>query len=369
MKKLNVVIILVLLTFATCSLVYGQEFDPLQHFLETGEWITPEERRVRQTPRGQATAFSDDFYDDFHFDDIDEEAMSRQLEEFATIREWESIDAVTRLRDYDRLAFEAASDWNEARHAPAPFMGAQGFIMFPFGAVTPRVTTRPFRITNIALEPGEEIMSIHAGDTVRWTFAPAESMQDGVLVSHVVVQPTMPNISTNLMIHTDRRVYQIDLVSVAEGPYTPGIAFTYPNQNLNRLFVRRDVQSRIRERDRDRDRDRRETDESPVRNINSGYRITTRSTMLDWRPVAVFDDGIRTFIRMPPRITEAPALYIRLDGRDTLVNYRVHGRYFIVDRLFDTAILRLGARSVVIRRTEPLARQNQMRESIERLGY
>jgi type IV secretion system protein VirB9 len=211
-------------------------------------------------------------------------------------------------------------------------------------------------------------MSIHAGDTVRWNFAPAESMQDGMLVSHVVVSPIMPNVSTNLMIHTDRRVYQIDLVSVADGPYTPGVAFSHPNRNLNRLFVGRGENW---DRLRNRDRNESERNEPAARsvNINTGYGITTRSTMLDWRPVAVFDDGVRTFIRMPPQIPEAPALYIRLDGRDTLVNYRIHGRYYIVDRLFDTAILRLGARSVTIRRTEPIVRQNELRDTIERLGF
>ncbi len=58
-----------------------------------------------------------------------------------------------------------------------------------------------------------------------------------------------------------------------------------------------------------------------------------------------FDDGRQTFIEFPATlgVGEAPPLFL-VDGKGTasLVNYRVQGRYYVVDRLFDTAELRLG---------------------------
>lgn len=66
---------------------------------------------------------------------------------------------------------------------------------------------------------------------------------------------------------------------------------------------------------------------------------------MPWRPVQAFDDGRRVFIQMPRamRATEAPALFVRAPGQDQmLVNYRVRGRYFVVDKLFTQAVLVLG---------------------------
>jgi len=59
----------------------------------------------------------------------------------------------------------------------------------------------------------------------------------------------------------------------------------------------------------------------------------------------VFDDGQKTFIQFPDALTtsEAPALFITSrEGTTQLVNYRVKGTYYIVDRLFDRAELRVG---------------------------
>lgn len=58
-----------------------------------------------------------------------------------------------------------------------------------------------------------------------------------------------------------------------------------------------------------------------------------------------FDDGRQTYIEFPPSISvgEAPRLFvIGATGEAQLVNYRVAGRFYVVDRLFDIAELRLG---------------------------
>ena len=48
---------------------------------------------------------------------------------------------------------------------------------------------------------------------------------------------------------------------------------------------------------------------------------------------------------MPPglRSTEAPALFLAESGEDrVLVNYRVRGEYYVVDKLFEEAVLVVG---------------------------
>lgn len=70
-----------------------------------------------------------------------------------------------------------------------------------------------------------------------------------------------------------------------------------------------------------------------------------------WRPLRAFDDGRQTFIEFPASIAvgEAPPLFVVGEkGEAQLVNYRVAGRYYVVDRLFDTAELRLGEKKQAV---------------------
>ncbi len=60
---------------------------------------------------------------------------------------------------------------------------------------------------------------------------------------------------------------------------------------------------------------------------------------------AHFDDSTKVYIEFPRRLDqgEAPPLFVvGADGGAQLVNYRVRGNYYIVDRLFAAAELRLG---------------------------
>ena len=77
--------------------------------------------------------------------------------------------------------------------------------------------------------------------------------------------------------------------------------------------------------------------------LNFGYQID--GDRVPWRPVQAFDDGTRVFIQMPGAMsaTEAPALFVVTGEKEqALVNYRLRGRYFVVDKLFAEASLVLG---------------------------
>jgi type IV secretion system protein VirB9 len=68
----------------------------------------------------------------------------------------------------------------------------------------------------------------------------------------------------------------------------------------------------------------------------------------------VFDDGTKTYILFPATIaqSELPPLFLIGDKGAELVNYRVSGRYMVVDRLFSVAELRLGTKKQQIVRIE-----------------
>ena len=82
-----------------------------------------------------------------------------------------------------------------------------------------------------------------------------------------------------------------------------------------------------------------------VERLNFDYAISGDKPA--WRPLRAFDDGRQTFVEFPSNLAvgEAPPLFLTNKGGNAqLVNYRQKGRYYIVDRLFDTAELRLGTK-------------------------
>ena len=90
-------------------------------------------------------------------------------------------------------------------------------------------------------------------------------------------------------------------------------------------------------------------------------KIMTEATFKEWL-ARKLNDGQKTCIRMPLRFSETPAFYIYLDKKESLSNYRVKGRYYIVDCLFDRAYLKIGNKRVAIVRDEKLTDTN-IRES------
>ena len=78
----------------------------------------------------------------------------------------------------------------------------------------------------------------------------------------------------------------------------------------------------------------------------------------DWKPERVYDDGLKTYIKLPSatRSGEMPALLVRKGDTDVLVNYRVQDATMMVDGLFNTIALIAGVggdqESVEIRRVK-----------------
>jgi type IV secretion system protein VirB9 len=195
----------------------------------------------------------------------------------------------------------------------------------------------PGQVTDIALQEGEQLVGagpIAAGDTARWIIGDTVSGVGATRRVHILVKPTQDDIGTNLVINTDRRTYHLELHGTPS-TYMASISWTYPHDALFALqgTVEREA------------RDLPAASSIDLEAINFDYRIT--GDMAVWRPVRVFDDGRQVMIEFPRDIGagEMPPLFVGGAGGSTeLVNYRVQGRYMVVDRLFASAELRLGDR-------------------------
>lgn len=229
--------------------------------------------------------------------------------------------------------------------------------VYPFSdGVLYRLYAAPERVTDIALQPGEAVISVAAGDTVRWTVGDTTSGTGDAKRVHILVKPFAAGLSTNLFITTDRRAYHVQLESTAATAMA-ALSWTYPQDEL--IAIRRAAEQ--------------EKVAAPVatglsiEQLNFGYAITGDTP--SWRPLRAFDDGRQTFIEFPASLAvgEAPPLFVvGSKGDAQLVNYRVAGRFYVVDRLFDAAELRLGEKKqAIVRITRGIdgRRQNRRRAS------
>ena len=218
------------------------------------------------------------------------------------------------------------------------FLNATQYYDYAPGVVYTAVTS-PGYVTTIALRPGEHLITAAAGDTTRWAVDSVEAGAGNSAQTLLLVKPRRPQIETNLLITTDQRVYTLDLSSTDSGIYHSMIAWNYPFGDL--VMMRNEA---AEEQVRAREMVARGLD---LTRANFNYLILRQRhcPIPPWCPLRAFDDGQKTYIQFPPRIavSEAPPLFVLgRSGDAQLVNYRVKGDWYIVDRLFDRAELRLG---------------------------
>ncbi len=209
------------------------------------------------------------------------------------------------------------------------------------------------QVTDIALEAGEKLVSVSAGDTVRWVVGDTTSGEGKDATVHILVKPIGADLETNLVITTDRRTYHLEMRS-SQSTYMASLSWTYPTSDLIALKKQRaEIEAATTAL----------TDTGiNIEQLKFRYRIEGDAP---WKPVRVFDDGAKVYIQFPSGLaqSEAPPLFvIGPDGKPALVNYRVRGTTYIVDRLFAAAELRLGTapqRVVRIVRTDAVWREVQ----------
>ncbi len=87
------------------------------------------------------------------------------------------------------------------------------------------------QVTDIALETGERLVSVSAGDTVRWMIGDTLSGTGATARVHILVKPTRPDIATTLVINTDRRTYHVEL-RANPSVYMSSVSWRYPADAL-----------------------------------------------------------------------------------------------------------------------------------------
>ncbi|MDQ6227958.1 P-type conjugative transfer protein TrbG [Pseudomonas aeruginosa] len=240
----------------------------------------------------------------------------------------------------------------EARVAPTREGYVNAIQVWPFtdGALY-QVYAAVGRVTVVSLQPGEELVTVAAGDTVRWIVGDTSSGSGADLRVNVLIKPIRSGLKTNLVITTSRRTYLLELTST-EKAWMASVSWDYPKDRM--LALQRQAQAANAAAPVD----------TGLALENLRFRYAISGSNPPWKPLRAFDDGQKVYIQFPAGIAQGelpPLFVIGPEGDGQLVNYRFRSPYYIVDRLFGAAELRLGGdKSDVVRieRTDGVAWRN-----------
>jgi type IV secretion system protein VirB9 len=246
------------------------------------------------------------------------------------------------LTQQERAAIAATKRWSSAGNRITPVAGPNGAVRYIYGAQRPSIVCAVLQVCDVALQPGEVVNSIHLGDAARWLVEPAITGAGDGEVQHLIIKPMDVGLETSLVVTTNRRSYHLQLRSHRR-EYMPAVNFAYPDDALRKWDSLKKPNQITRQ----------ETATTPKKSVYLGdlsfdYEIDGDAV---WKPTRVFSDGRKTIIEMPPSMfqTESPALLvvrkeggIFTDEETVMDNYRVQGNRYIVDVVFDKAILVAG---------------------------
>lgn len=199
------------------------------------------------------------------------------------------------------------------------------------------------QVCDIALQAGEQVNTLNGGDP-RYTVEPGISGSGDGQVVHMILKPLDVGLDTTLAVFTDRRTYHFRLRST-RNESMPFARFNYPEDAAAKWAAIRQAKAKDLH-----DNTIPETREY-LGNLNFNYKIEGKTR---WKPVRVYNDGVKTIIEMPDAVnqTEAPTLLVVRrdaglfrDAETEMVNYRVQDTRYIVDSIFDKAILVAGVGS------------------------
>lgn len=183
------------------------------------------------------------------------------------------------------------------------------------------VNTKMGFITDIELKPGETITYIAGGDTSRWLIDKAVVAN----VQHVYIKPIEKDIKTNVIVNTNLHSYRLEVSSGDN--YDPLVTFDFDD---NKSFGGSGMSLQ----------DIRANRLSVSGRKNFDYRIKAKKNAdVSLMPAEIFDDGVKTYIRMPDdNKYDLPVIYSidPWDGKTlSMVNYRRQGDYFVIDRVME----------------------------------
>ena len=234
-----------------------------------------------------------------------------------------------------------AAGWRNGKGAAAE--GVAGAVMMEYGETQPVLKCKVLNICTLRLRPGEVLTEAPTvGDSVRWSVAVRAGGNGREKVVYVVVKPASTAEETSMFITTNERAYHIEL-HPSDTHYTPLLAFTYPEdreaENARRVAAMQAEAART-ERVAAQRAITVDGRSIPADELDFNYRISGKAA---FKPARIFNDGARTYVDLPDTYRgELPVFVATGVSGNEIVNYRISGNRFIIDKVVPGGELTIG---------------------------
>ncbi len=223
-----------------------------------------------------------------------------------------------------------------------------GVAVVPFGTASPELECETLRVCAVELETGERVVKTYLGDGERWK-VDVQLSQEGGIKPLVVLKPTECAIETNLIVSTDRRIY--DVLVKSRPCASPGeglklgprrLRFEYGgfSQAWNDKGQRPGAAVTL---------------PSEVKPQNLNFKYTWSGGWRGLKPKLVYDDGERIYVRLSKVPEKAPAIFRQGSQGLELVPFRLEGSVYVIEAIPDELVLVSGPHEkrdrTVVRRT------------------
>jgi len=220
-----------------------------------------------------------------------------------------------------------------AERIPQPLSTDQRIRQVVYNASEVYEVTGNYRFTTtIEFESGETVQYLTLGDTIAWQAHP--------MGNRVHLKPVEPRAVTNLTVVTDRRTYYFRLNGTSSSNKlnaTYLLRFSYGPEGdiaVNPGAVRKaggkkgkdDLATRIK-----------------IRNCN--YSVSGSNTV---KLLRACDDGVFTYLEFS-EYSNLPAFFaVDPQGNESVVNFRMEGKYVVIERIASLYTLRNGNESLCL---------------------
>ena len=187
-------------------------------------------------------------------------------------------------------------------------------------------------LTDLVFKKGETIKYVGGGDTAGW--AVSNTTVDGT--PHLFIKPVVETSTTNLIVTTDKRSYQ--LILNTSDWYNPIVSWTYDAETRNANLIEEQKNERITMG---------KVNVANVEDLDFNYDVSGSGN----KPTMVFSDGTQTYIKFKKAAQKQLPIFIRERGHKEmqLVNYTIKDNYYIVEKVFDMAQIKDGNDTLTIK--------------------
>ena len=196
---------------------------------------------------------------------------------------------------------------------------------------------KPYHITDIELEPGEEVWEApFVSEPDVWQIGAGVSKKGGADVQHFFLKPSYSKLASNMIIITNRRIYHLNLRSYKDD-YMAMVQWNYP-PSMPYVMAKSESAASVKS----------VLSGSSPEFLSFDYKIKYSPFKKPaFIPIRIYDDGAKTYIEVDEQVLhgQLPALFAE---DKNIINYRVKGTLFIVDQLITKATLRLNKEKVII---------------------